>query len=1086
MKKIITTTCIFLFLFSIAVAQNPHPFELGFNVGAAWLKSDVKTAKTGSGAGLTFGQTYCMNQTSPLLWGWRFRYLNANTYGQDTKKSYGIANNEVLNGSDTLLDYYHTTGYVYHNYKTQIDELSVEVLLGANKFRERTNLYPYIFGGAGLTKAVAKIDQLNDNKRYDYIKADSTGSSIKGIYDGSYETLADGNLRPRWKFMPSAGVGLGFEVIKGFSIGLEHKMTWAFNDVLDGQRWSATNSKTGNNDMYHYTSFWIKFSFGRGKKRSGASTTTNTTTQTTTYTAPNAAPAVTFSNPSSSPFNTASKNMAVSGTITNIRSAGEMSMMLNGSPVNGFTYNESTHTFNYPATLQPGANTFAVTATNSIGTGNASATVIYEQPAVMPNAPPVVTILFPAQSPYSTNQPEINVSGTVQNISGREQMQIMLNGLSVNNFTYTPATREFNMNANLIQGANTVVVSASNPFGNNSKTVTVINKREAAAVIPPPVVTITSPSANPYNTTVNTVPVKATILNITAAGQLEVLLNGAPVPASRLNYNLSSHLLTFTATLIQGANTVEIAATNVSGRDSRSETIIYTAPEVIAAPVITITNPASNPFNTTTNSETINASVLNISSAGQITVTLNGGPIPTSALSYNLTSHQLTFNANLIEGANAIVVAATNMSGSDSKTETIIYTKRVQTPAPVVTITNPASNPYTSGTSSATVNASILNITAAGQISVTLNGGPLPASALNYNAASHQLTFNVNLIGGANTIVVSATNVAGSDSKTETIIFRRTAVAAAAPPVVTITNPNVNPYSATSPVAAVSATVMNVSAANQITVTVNGAVSNAFTFNAASHQVSLSLNLINGSNTVTIAASNADGNDSKTQTINYAVPVKPPVVSFITPASGSATSLVATFAITAQALNVSNSGQITVKVNNTPVTAFTFQESTQKIAFTANLIPGNNTVEIKATNTAGTDTKTANVIFRKSTKPGDTQTILKPDTLATQNNPNSLPGGNPPQIVLQTPATNAIATSESVFTISVQLVNVVSASEVTVKVNGAAFPGFSYNTKTKQLSVPVTLNAGANTIVITASNTGGSKTETFSITKMSR
>lgn len=1007
MKRIVTTLCIFLFLLGTLNAQNPHPFELGFNAGAAWLKSDVKTAKVGSGAGLTFGQTYCMNKTSPLLWGWRFRYLNANTYGMDSKKSYGIANNEALNGTDTLLDYYHTTGYVYHNYKTHIDELSVEVLLGANKFRERTNLYPYVFAGAGLTKAVARIDQLNGNKRYDYLKIDSTGSAgssevikqLNTMYDGSYETLADGNKRPRWKFMPSAGVGFGWEIIKGFSIGLEHKMTWAFNDVLDGQRWSETNSSTGTNDMYHYTSLWIKFSFGRGKKRGGgsSSTTTNTTTNTTTetsYTNPTAAPVITFSTPSVSPFNTAAKSMSVSGTISNINSTNDMSMTLNGSPVSGYTYNPGSHTFSYPATLQQGANTFIVTAKNNVGTANASATVIYDQPAIAPDAPPVVTILFPAQSPYATNQPAVGVSGTVQNISTREQMQVMLNGLAINNFVFTPSTHEFNVNVNLIQGANTIVVSATNAAGNNSKTVTVINKREAAPVIPPPVVTITSPAVNPYTTTVSVVPVKATVLNITAAGQIEVLLNGGPVPASRLNYNTSSHLLSFTATLIQGANALEISATNVSGRDSKSETIIYNAPEVAAAPVVTITNPVSNPFNTTINSATINANVLNISSAGQITVTLNGGPMPASALNYNTTSHQLTFNVNLIEGANAIVVAATNTSGSDSKTGTIIYTKPVQAPAPVVTITNPASNPFNTTTASATVNASIQNITAPGQISVTLNGGPLPASALNYNTTSHQLTFNVNLIAGSNTIVVSASNAAGNDSKTETIVYRRSAVTTATP---------------------------------------------------------LAL---------------------------------PPVVSYITPAAGTATSAAATYAITAQATNVSNSSEISVKVNNTPVTGFTFQQSTQKITFTANLIQGNNTIEIKATNTAGTDVKTATIIYRKSTvKPTDTH--VRPDTLATQNNPNG-PSVNAPQIILQSPSINTASTSEATYTISVQLVNVMSAGEVTVNVNGAAFPGFNYNTRTRVLSFPATLNMGSNTIVITATNSGGTKSETFTITRMSR
>src|ERR1044072_2473500 len=177
-------------------------------------------------------------------------------------------------------------------------------------------------------------------------------------------------------FMPSVGVGLGFEIVKGFSIGLEHKMTWALNDVLDAQQWSGSNGATGNNDMYHYTSLWIKFSFGRGAKASAnTNTTTTNTTDVNNYTSTTvAAPAVSFSNPASTPFNSSSAAMNVSGSITNINSISDMSMTLNGNAVNGFTYNSATHMFSYPVTLQAGTNTFVVTATNAAGSNSATAT----------------------------------------------------------------------------------------------------------------------------------------------------------------------------------------------------------------------------------------------------------------------------------------------------------------------------------------------------------------------------------------------------------------------------------------------------------------------------------------------------------------------------------------------------------------------------------------------------------------------------------------------------------------------------------------------------------------------------------------
>ena len=98
MKKTLTSLVLFAAILtnSISFAQTTHPFELGFNVGASWLQSDVKMKKLGGAGGLTFGQMYSQNDKNALDWGWRFRYLNALAYGQDAKKSTGVAFNPVL------------------------------------------------------------------------------------------------------------------------------------------------------------------------------------------------------------------------------------------------------------------------------------------------------------------------------------------------------------------------------------------------------------------------------------------------------------------------------------------------------------------------------------------------------------------------------------------------------------------------------------------------------------------------------------------------------------------------------------------------------------------------------------------------------------------------------------------------------------------------------------------------------------------------------------------------------------------------------------------------------------------------------
>lgn len=1023
MKKIITFFSLILLLLvnSNTFSQTPHPFELGFNFGASWLKADVKMKKLGSGAGLTFGQTYCMNQTSPLLWGWRFRYLNANTFGQDSKRSNGIANNEVLNGTDTSLDYYHTSGYVYQNYKTHIDELSLELLIGGNKLYQQTRFYPYLFAGAGLTKAVARINQLDNNgKMYNYPLKDSLGTSLNSLYDSTYETLGDGNAHPQWKFMPSVGVGISYELIRGFSIGLEHKVTWALNDVLDGQRWSATNKPTGNNDLYHYTSFWLKFSFGRGKRHystTSTSTTNNVVTTNNTNTT-TSIPAIVFTNPASDPYNSNQQNINISGTVTNINTGSDMTMTLNGTPVAGYTYNTTSHVFNYPATLQNGANTFVVTATNVAGTSNASATVYYIQPTVGSEMAPVIKINFPAQSPYTTGKNNVTVTGTIQNVSTKNQIKVSINGVETSVFNYNSTSHAFSINSNLILGANSFTISASNPAGNDSKTTTVILKQDVVNV------------PNLY----------------------------------------------------------------------------------IAPPAISFISPNLNPATTSTSFVNITASVLNVNSVNEIIATLNGSLIPTNALFFTPTIHQLKFKVSVVPGSNSVIVSASNSGGQDSKTLTINYVKPIETPpvvaAPVVNILSPSSNPFSTSIGTTTINGTVLNVTSAGQISVTMNGAVMPSNAINFNAASHELIFNVNLIQGTNSIIIAATNAGGKDSKTQTINYTQPVLTPA--PAITITSPSVNPFATTINTATINATILNITNANQITVKLNGFSNNAFAFNAASKQFSLSANLIVGTNTIVITATNESGSDAKSQTINYTAPL-PPVVTFVNPATINSTTSTSSYPVVAKATNVLNANEINVKVNGISITAFTFQALTKKITFNANLIEGNNSVQISATTSSGSDNKSVSIKYVKlnvsnTAKFDTTKTtpVIGLDDDQGGTPVNTPPGGhdanndgdgsNPPvqgggvsklkqpSIILITPSTNNAKTSDAVYTLIAAVTNV-NPTGISVKINGVAFSAYMYDVTTHRLTVPVALNMGANTVQITATSALGNKSETVTITK---
>jgi hypothetical protein len=1173
MKKFSTTLLILLSFIQLSFSQTKHPWELGFNGGASWLQSDVKMKKLGGGLGFTFGQMYCQNQTGAIDWGWRFRYLNANTYGQDSKRTSGLLYNNALNGAiDTAVDYEANPGFVYQNYKTHIDEVSVEVLLGANRLRERTHVYPYIFGGVGLTKAVAKSDQLNANGfRYNYLAVDSAmtlssgeiTSKLNELYDGEYETFADGSRSARWKFMPSVGVGLGFEIVKGFSLGLEHKMTWALNDVIDGQQWTNSNLATGDNDKYHYSSVWLKFSFGRGAKTTNSTNSdannytnnnsnntnnntnnnnTNNTNNINTNTAV-AKPKITFTNPSGSGTSTDQQNYTVTATVTGVNSISDITFKVNGNPINGFTYNSASGLFSCPVSLYTGHNSFVITATNSGGSVNNSASVTYNPPATPVLLPPVVQITAPSQSPSNTNQAVVTVSGTVQGIASGTDMQVTLNGNSINSYTYNTVSKTFNITGNLVAGANTFVISAANPAGSDSETVVIIYQTASAfsgpapviniitpaanpsnvsvnsaavtanvqnvsnasqitvnvnggnipfnfnsgtkqlgftanlnsgannVVIsatnsngsdtksrtiiytpvsePKPVITITNPPSNPSNSSVAAMIVNATVMNVTSKGQISATLNGGNVMTSALNFDPATHQLSFNVNLIPGANSVQISATNVSGADSKSTTIIYNAPAVTPAPVVTITNPATTPFNTTMNSLPVSATVTNVNNSSQVSVMLNGSPVP---FNFNSASHVLSFTAALINGSNTISVTATNTGGTDTENAVIIVSQPVVLPAPIVTILNPPTSPFNTGTALSVVNASVMNVAAASQITVQLNGSNVP---FNFNASTHQLTFNATLLAGSNIVSISAVNPAGSDSKTATIIYTAANVVPA--PVVTITGPSSNPFSTSSTPGAVSATVMNVTAASQISVTLNGNTV-PFTFNPVSKVVNLSPSLIAGANIISVTATNSTGSDSKSTTIIYTAPAPalPPVITITSPTANPFNTSANTAALTATVMNVTAASQITVSLNgsNTP---FTFNPVSHVLNLNANLVAGANSIAIMATNSAGSDTKATTIIY---TAPAP---VL------------------PPVVTITDPTANPHIISQLNYTLKAKVLNITNASQIQVYQNNNLITTYTYIAATKMLTIPAALKTGANWFKIRATNSAGKDSATVTI-----
>lgn len=177
---------------------------------------------------------------------------------------------------------------VYYNYKTKVQDLSLEGVVTLNNIRfhkAKTGFNVYGFAGVGGTVYDTKVDALNaGNTNYasqfnglaqaPYDDRKSVIRELKdNILDGTYETPAEnhGERRPKLfgkTFKPSATVGMGmaFKLSNRLNLAIEDRWTFIKDDLLDGQRWQehawGDAVQTRDFDSYNYLSLGLNINIG--------------------------------------------------------------------------------------------------------------------------------------------------------------------------------------------------------------------------------------------------------------------------------------------------------------------------------------------------------------------------------------------------------------------------------------------------------------------------------------------------------------------------------------------------------------------------------------------------------------------------------------------------------------------------------------------------------------------------------------------------------------------------------------------------------------------------------------------------------
>jgi hypothetical protein len=716
MKEILLTLFTFSFCIIISAQKidydNTSKLFMGVNLGGTWNTTDVKY-KLGAGWGLTLGKSYNYNYGKIVSFDIRARYLSGNWYGQDTSIS------SLADYSGTALSYYKPQGII-HNFKSKTRRLALELVVHLNGLTEKTGIDPYVFGGIGLTfnRTYGNLFDSLSNYQYpaDLNSLDDTYESVLDDYDAKkYEV----------NVMPSLGFGLGYQIGKATTIGIEHKTTFTQKDAFDGLRNSSPRSK---NDLYHYTSLYIQFRVNKTPRENPLPNHTVSCPK----------PIIKFSNSSRDNSVSTSPQFTINASVTKVAGMSNISLLNSSNIMVPYSYDSYSNQISANVILNPGINIFTLTATNECGLDQKTITIQYKD-----CIDPSLTFINPSSERTIVRVPSFTFSASINGLQSTQGILVYQNGVLLNNISYNPTTRILQSNVTLQPGLNTFTVSLTNNCGSASSSTTVTYEN----CIKPKIT-----STNPITNTVVSLPalrLKATIDNITSKENITVTLNGRQV--STTIYNTTTKTADISLQLSSRTNTIIISATNNCGSDN--ETIIINLNDCIA-PIVTINGRNSI---VSTAAYSLSARIVNMPSRDGITVTLNGSP-----QNFTFSNGQLTSNINLQVGENKLIVSAVRNCGTDSKTIIINLDDCI---APAVTINGRNSTvsaaPYS-------LSASIVNMPSKAGITVTLNGSPQ-----RFTFSNGQLISNINLQAGENILIVSAVRNCGTDSKTVSIIYTK-------------------------------------------------------------------------------------------------------------------------------------------------------------------------------------------------------------------------------------------------------------------------------------------------------------------------
>jgi len=260
-----------------------NQWEIGLKIGSPMINGDVSSIFPAFGYGvhvrkslgylLSVRAEYLHGTPTGLNWKPSFNYMQNTAWRNTGYKGHQLITTGVSNAQSLIP----ATEAVYYNYKTNINDLGLQMVLSLSNIRfhkAAPKFQLYAIAGIGATYYETKVDALNaSGAKYNfnsigggsYETRKDTKSALKSLLDGKYETPADsyGTTTSQLgsktaKLSTTLGLGMAFKVSKRVNIALEHRVSFISDDLLDGQRWNAVPigqaSLTADWDFYQFFS----------------------------------------------------------------------------------------------------------------------------------------------------------------------------------------------------------------------------------------------------------------------------------------------------------------------------------------------------------------------------------------------------------------------------------------------------------------------------------------------------------------------------------------------------------------------------------------------------------------------------------------------------------------------------------------------------------------------------------------------------------------------------------------------------------------------------------------------------------------